>query len=343
MERRVALPPSQIVLTGAGRPLGFANWARRLVSICVFGAAALALTAGAVVWLPLALLVDAARNERLATTRALAFLSIFFVLEMAGVFRAAWIWLRYRGAAPERFAEENIALQRWWTTKLQRAAFGIFRISTEIEGAEACRPGPLVAMFRHVSVADTLLPMMLIGTPHRIALRWVLKSELLWDPCMDIVGNRLRNCFVSRMPETSAEDVAAVGTLMNDLGETHGVAIYPEGTRFSHAKRQRLIDKLGDAAAAFEHVLPPRLGGALALLENNGAHADVIFCAHTGFEGVTSLGDLWRGALIDTTLRIRLWRVPYAEIPNTREERIEWLLSEWKKVDDFVARSVSRP
>lgn len=52
----------------------------------------------------------------------------------------------------------------------------------EVEGVNALQPGPLVVLMRHASLADTLLPAVVIAS-HGIRLRYVLKRELLWDPC----------------------------------------------------------------------------------------------------------------------------------------------------------------
>ena len=138
-------------------------------------------------------------------------------------------------------------------------------------------------------------------------------------------------------------------SLMDDMPDDAGVVIYPEGTRFSAAKRQRILDKLEhgpDAkrlaqVQALTHVLPPRVGGALALLRQN-ERADALFCAHHGLEGGGSFAELINGGLIGRTVRIKLWRVPYAAIPTTRGERIDWLLGQWQQVDTFVGKCVAQ-
>ncbi len=342
----VPLAPARILLTGVSSGASFTTWARRLVSFSLFFILALVLVVTSPITVPLALLLDAVRRKRLATLRALGFFGLYLGCETLGLVAAGWLWLCHLRSSRERFVARNLELQRWWTGTLQRGAFRIFSLRTAVTGAEHAAGGPLIALFRHCSVADTLLPMTLIGIPHRIALRWVLKAELLWDPCLDVVGGRLRNCFVSRMPETRDRDVEAVGQLMDGLGPDDGVVIYPEGTRFSAAKRQRALDRLaqsGDAAAlaeaqALEHVLVPRLGGVMALLENNRARADVVFCAHTGLEGIATFADLWNGRVIGNTVHVALWRVPFAAIPEGQKARIEWILREWAEVNAFVAK-----
>jgi hypothetical protein len=121
------------------------------------------------------------------------------------------------------------------------------------------------------------------------------------------------------------------------------VLIYPEGTRFTAAKRARALERLAarqpqrlPAARAMTHVLPPHLGGPLALLEG-GSRADVLFVAHTGLEGAATLGDIWAGALVGRTVRVRLWRVARAAIPAGRAERTAWLDREWARVDAWCA------
>jgi hypothetical protein len=59
-------------------------------------------------------------------------------------------------------------------------------------------PYPVIVFLRYASVADTLLPAVFLANPNGLKLRYVLKHELLLDPCLDIVGNRLPNSFVQR-------------------------------------------------------------------------------------------------------------------------------------------------
>jgi hypothetical protein len=147
--------------------------------------------------------------------------------------------------------------------------------------------------------------------------------------------------------------VAAVARLAADLGPEDGVLIYPEGTRFSEAKRARVLATLEARGAAVElerarrlrHVLPPRRGGPLALLEasaRSATPADALFCAHAGFEGGTTLGELLRGELIGRTVYIRFWRVRSAEIPSSPDSRTAWLSGEWEKVEGFVKDHTNR-
>ena len=95
----------------------------------------------------------------------------------------------------------------------------VFALRTVIEGEDAIEPGPILVFIRHVSQADTLLPVVLITRRHGIALRFVLKQELLWDPCLDIVGHRLPNVFVRRGSGESEREIAAVQRLTGRISD----------------------------------------------------------------------------------------------------------------------------
>jgi len=131
--------------------------------------------------------------------------------------------------------------------------------------------------------------------------------------------------------------------LARDLGSRDGVLIYPEGTRFSTAKRRRVLDRLEqnsdtrmlEYANSLTSVLPPRLGGTLGLLDA-ARESDVVVCAHTGFEGTASLGDIWKGALVNQIVRIQFRRIPRSAIPTDRDGQVAWILEEWQRVGAWV-------
>jgi 1-acyl-sn-glycerol-3-phosphate acyltransferase len=277
-------------------------------------------------------------------TRCALFFPFYFSCEVFGIVASFVIWAAsgvWLGASRERFLDWNFALQRLWAGALCRGAQRIFRVGIEIEGADEIRDGPVIVFLRHASVADTLLPAVFIANPNGLKLRYVLKHQLLLDPCLDIVGNRLPNSFVRR----NSGDGYRVLELMRDLGPRDGVIIYPEGTRFTDAKRKMIIDQLerkGEVylykqARLLKNVLPPRLGGALSLLDRNEA-ADVVFCAHFGFDGVVDLRDFLRGSLVGRSVKVRFWRVPFASIPTTRDGRRDWLFENWTRVDEWVGK-----
>jgi 1-acyl-sn-glycerol-3-phosphate acyltransferase len=138
--------------------------------------------------------------------------------------------------------------------------------------------------------------------------------------------------------------------IARNLGPRDGILIYPEGTRFSEAKRKRVLERFcqkGDAkmleyARSLGFVLPPRTGGTVGLLEA-APEADVVICAHTGFEGAASLAALWKGALLHQVIRVQFRRIPRDQIPAGRDARVAWILEEWQKVGAWVESHQSSP
>src|SRR4030095_7187674 len=86
-----------------------------------------------------------------------------------------------------------------------------------------------------VAADDTLLPAVFASDPHRLRLGNVMKRELLWDPCLDVVGQRTRNAFVRRGSAERDKELALLRQLAAAAGEKDGVLLFPEGTRFSRA------------------------------------------------------------------------------------------------------------
>ena len=314
--------------------------ARRTITIPGYFFAFALLVALAPAALALALAIDLVRGRQSSLARAYVMIAAFFSCEMLGLARAFWVWLT--GGA--RDLDRNFRLQWWWNAMIFGVARRAFSMSVEIDGLEHMERGPVLFMLRHASVGDTLLAAALVSPRTSMRLRYVLKRELTWDPCLDVVGHRLPNAFVERGSMNPERERALVADLARALGPHDGVLIYPEGTRFSQRGRAAAIaaleasdPALAARARSLTHVLPPKLGGPLALLDA-APGVDVVFGAHVGFDGVRRLSDLANGALLGRTIRLSMRRVSAAEIPTNRDARIAWLYDEWGKVDAFVGR-----
>jgi 1-acyl-sn-glycerol-3-phosphate acyltransferase len=320
------------------------RWRRRLVTIpgvfLALGVAAAALP----VLVPLALIVDLIRpagRRTLASVRLVLFAGAFLFIEALGLCLLALGGLAALGSRSRREAL-TWPIQRFYTGMQMAAVKALFALRFETEGAElAAAGGPVLVMVRHASVVDVLVPSAFIANPHRRRLRYVLKRELLADPCLDVAGHWLPNRFVARDGADTQGEIDALRALKAGIGEGEGVLVYPEGTRFTERKRERALDRLrGDPAALaraerLRHVLPVRPGGPLALLEA-APPCDVLFVAHHGLEGSASLADLWAGTLVGKTVRVKLWREAHASIPGGREARLAWLADRWQRLDDWI-------
>jgi 1-acyl-sn-glycerol-3-phosphate acyltransferase len=321
------------------------RWRRRLLTIpgVVLGLGLV--TLGLPLLLVAALgadLVRPAGRRTLASVRLALFLEAFLFIEAACLALLGAIWLVTLGSAARRAALTWPA-QRLYTATLMRAAAALFALRFEIEGEDlASGGGPVLVLVRHASIVDVLVPGVFIANRHRLRLRYVLKRELLAAPCLDVAGHFLPNWFVARDGADTRREIEAIRALKTGLGPEDGVLIYPEGTRFSRQKRLRALERLAgdpDALARAErlrHLLPLRPGGSLALLEAPPA-CDVLFVGHSGLEGFASIADIWAGALVGKTLRVRFWRARAAEIPEGREARLAFLQAGWQRMDDWLS------
>jgi 1-acyl-sn-glycerol-3-phosphate acyltransferase len=264
---------------------------------------------------------------------------VYLAVEVAGLTMLLLFWIVTGWGRRRRLLLRlTYALQGWWGEALLGAVRLIFRVRLEVEGDEVVSPGPLVLMVRHASLVDTLLPSVLVLRRHHIGLRHILKRELLWDPALDVAGNTLPNYFVDRRRGTG--EIEAVRALADGLGPGDGVAIWPEGTRFTPERQARALTALGrqdpDLAAlasGFRHVLPPRLGGPLALLD---AGTDVVVCAHVGFDGMSHVKSILGGGIVGSTVRVAFWRIASAAIPSDHQGRVRWLFEQWRAVDEWI-------
>ena len=141
-------------------------------------------------------------------------------------------------------------------------------VTIDVEAAEVLHPAPVVLLVRHASLADSLLTAWVVTEHAGLRPRVVLKRELLADPCLDIVGNRLPNCFVDRNAEDTAPGLAEIERMGATMDADSVSIIFPEGTRANPAKRRRALDRIAERDAEragrlerLEHVLPPRPAG----------------------------------------------------------------------------------
>lgn len=321
---------------------------RRIISLSALFLSVIALVGLLPLWLALGLLVDLGnalrgRPLRLSAVRCALFLTLVALGEAWGVLVAFGLWLRRARLGPAAWEEAHYALQRRWAALLVDGTTRLYGMRARIEGAEALDGRPMLLLMRHVSVADGLFAVRYVNVEHGYRLRFVLKRELCWDPCLDIVGHRLPNAFVRRDGADSAREIARVRALADGLGPAEGVILFAEGTRFSPERRARALARLAEEgraellerARALRRTLPPRPGGVLGLMEQNPG-LDVVICGHVGLEPATRLYDFVDGALVGAELVFRFWRFPAAEIPREPEARLGWLYERWAEMDAWV-------
>lgn len=308
---------------------------RRAITVPTVTAMAATLVATAPAWGALSVAVDLGRgNRRLPSLRAASLATAWSSLETVGVAASALLWTT--GRAPHE--QSTYALQRWWAHRLLAATHLAAGMALVIDGDDVVAPGPVVLAPRHSSIADTLIPVWLLAR-HDMRPRYVLKRDLLLDPCLDIVGHRIPNHFVARGGDATDEELRAITAMTATMGPRDGAVIYPEGTIADPNRRARALASISQTdpqrarrLAALQRLLPPRHAGLRAALDG-AAEADVVFVDHTGLEPFSTIASATSEIPLREPVRIRLRRVPRHEIPTERADFRRWLDDEWLRVD----------
>ncbi len=312
---------------------------RRLQSIPALLLGAVLLVLLLPIWLPLASLADVVRGRfRLPTARLLAFGLLWSLLETAGVSVAFALWLTGR----RKDQAVHYRLQRWWAARLMDALRVTTGVRIEAADASCLQPGPAIMLCRHASLADSLVSAWVVTSGARMNPRYVLKRELLLDPCLDVVGNRLPNYFLDRNATDSAVELAALGELSAGLRNDEIAIIFPEGTRSSAKKRARAMEKIrekdptrADRLDSLQHLLPPRPAGSAALIDGCPT-ADIVVAWHVGFDGLDTFGGILRHlSRPPIPVRFHARRIARADVPSG-EAFTRWLDDQWIRADHDV-------
>ena len=299
-----------------------------------------------------ALLVDLFRaitsRKPFMALRLVAFLWIYLAADTSALLAMFALWLASGfGRNRERMADSTWHLQQFWVRVLLGSVKLLFGVRIVDEGAECLRPGPVIVLIRHASIVDNLLPSALVAARERIRLRYIIKRELLSEPCLDVGGQRLPNYFVRRDTGEKIER-QRIGELARGMGSEDGLLLYPEGTRFTAERRQRALEKIAERdpqraarLEPIEYLLPPKVGGLLAVLDET-PQADVVLMVHHGFDGLRLISDIWGGALVNREINVRFTRITSDQIPSDREQRVEWLDGLWLEADRWVAAKATQ-
>jgi 1-acyl-sn-glycerol-3-phosphate acyltransferase len=290
-----------------------------------------------------------ARRKPWMAVRLILMMWWFLAGEVYGLLSLLRIWVLALGRDSATRRDRLYRLKRRWLGSHVRGLKALFGLRFEIEGLALAGPGPILLMTRHASIIDNTLPDVIVGGAHRMGFRFVIKRELQMLPTIDIGGRWIPTLFIRRASGDTASELAKMQPLFEHLGPFDGLMIYPEGTRCTDEKLARakeiIAERQPEIAALAEplrHLLPPRLGGTVAMLEGaRDAGADVIVFGHVGLDGFEYISDIWAGGLVGTTVRLQFWRYPASEVPADRDELIEWLYARWLELDEWVGSVLS--
>lgn len=315
---------------------------RRVVTITVVWVLLALLLVTSPVTFPLATLVDAVtRRPGWPTVRMVAFAVAALWIEATSELVVLWSWVS-QPFSRRSWTERNHALMHWWAGRLIRGAQRVVGLRFHVEGPTDLGPGPLIVFSQHVSIVDAVMPAYLLGTEGGWYLRYTLTRGLRFDPCLDIVGQRIPNHFVARGQADNAEGLATLRTLVSGMEADEAAVIFPGGGLFTPAGLARAQAKLAErgspqaeAARGLRHVLPPRPGGALAFFDG-APDANVVIVGHVGFEQVGSVKRLRRVLPLRRPVEIRVWRHDRATVPEGDEARLDWLYARWAEMDEWI-------
>lgn len=319
---------------------------RRTVSIGAVFVATAVLMPATIVLLPLLFVVDlVTAPRRLPRCRGYLFLLYYLAWECIAAVATGLLWvLSGFGLFLDRrwMQHLHVRLQQVWAAAQLAAMARLLHLRFDHTEVGDLPDGPLVCLARHASMIDTLIPMELFTAAGR-RCRYVLKSELTWDPALDIVGHRLPNHFADRSGAQTERELAAIRQLATGLDDDEVLVIFPEGTRFTTEKRDRVLQKLADggspqlaAATALTQTMPPRVGGVGAVFDG-APDARVLILAHTGLEGLASFGSILAAIPMRWPVRVATWTAPR---PADDGERTDWLFDQWAVVDRWVEERV---
>jgi 1-acyl-sn-glycerol-3-phosphate acyltransferase len=317
-------------------PLQDARLRRALtVPAVTLGSAALGSTVG--VWAPVAGALDLARSGlRFPRLRMLSFAWAWTTLEAFGAGAASALWLTGRGG--DRAA--HYALQRWWAARLVDTLGLLADLRFEIDGLDVLAPGPIVVCARHVSIADALVPAWLLGRV-RMRPRYVLKDDLLLDPSLDIVGHRVPNHFLDRVPDDRGAELQAIEQLARGMGRDDAAVIFPEGMVVTDRRRARAVEQLAARdperaarLAGLRVLAPVRPAGTAALL-CGAPDADLVLLTHVGLEPLQRVADASAHVPLRDAVRVRIRRIARADVPAASDFPT-WMDEQWSAADAAV-------
>jgi 1-acyl-sn-glycerol-3-phosphate acyltransferase len=299
--------------------------------------------------------VAAPFTRRRRVLRLSLFGALYLVLDAILLLCCAAVWLRHPLPGrrdPDRWSKTHQALLRRTLALLVAAARPLFGFRVELHeppDSSQITGKPLLVVARHGGPGDSFaLVEILLSVYHRRPLI-VLKESLCWDPGLDVVLSRLPSCFVRK--GDGARVAGRLAELAAAMQNDDAILIFPEGGNWTPRRHSRAIARLRRAgrrqaaadAASNRNVLPPQPAGLLACLQGRPG-LDVAIVAHTGLEDLVSPAALWRALpLRDRPMVVRWWHEPAASVPDTEEERREWLRLQWAVVDSWIdARKAAR-
>lgn len=278
----------------------------------------------------------------------------YFSHELGGLIACGALWLAAGGGwliGTERFQRLHWRLLAWYMSGL--AASGRRALDIEVAAelsSDVARvleaDAPVIVLSRHAGPGDTIFITDQLMSRFRRRPSVVFKESIEFDPCVDILANRLPQGTIDASDREEAE--RRIEQVVTELAPRGALLLFPEGGNFTSERRRSALKRLRrkgrrDSAAraeAMPNVMPPQPSGTLAALRARQG-ADVVFAAHTGLGLAAYPGQFWHDMPIGRDLHVRMWLEPSDRVPVTPEEQVDWLYDWWKRLDDWIEGQAS--
>ncbi|HIB45164.1 MAG TPA: acyltransferase [Candidatus Lambdaproteobacteria bacterium] len=225
-----------------------------------------------------------------------------------------------------------------------------FQIDWDIEGLDNLSPdGTYLVISNHLSLLDIPVAQ---GMFYRQIpfLRFFIKQELVWVPFLGQAlwaleyptMKRYSKETLIKKPELRGKDLeTAQRSCEKLLGRPVTILNYPEGTRFTHAKKAK-------TKSSFNHLLKPRAGGIHTVLSSLGDQLTAILNVTLVYPGHSSpnLADLMQGRVPRIVVRIEALKLGKGVVPSLEEIRgkggslavRKCLFELWKEKDSLISK-----
>ena len=201
----------------------------------------------------------------------------------------------------------------------------VIGVKINIEGKFKNHPSPIV-ISNHQSWVDIPIIHHAI-TDRGPIIKFLVKRQLVWVP---IIGWL---CLILGFPRlhrgkghgAREKDYATIRKFSEKSNKESGaILIFPEGTRFSEAKRKA-------QSSPYRHLLNPRIGGLRILKEAGDPDTPIIDLTLIYLGGNSNFWECLHGATSVIEVKISVYRL------GDIEDLSEWLSERWKEKESLIS------
>jgi len=322
------------------------RWLRRLViAPIVFVGAAVFTVISPAVHLVAAIVDLIVDRKRMRISRLAGIGLAFCVGEVFGLFALFTVWVASGfGLFMKRpiWVKANNILTGQYLELVTNAI--VFFVGFEFKATFDHKPDKAqVLLARHAGPGDALRLMKIVSRDLGRRCHAVGAAKLQWDPFLDIAGERLDFHYLLQTPKDTTAELDKIRTLTAGMGADETLVLCPEGGNFTPKRKENRIalerergrqDRV-ELAESLKHTLLPKTGGVIAAIEG-APDATVTFLGHAGLDDIHSFRALWQLMPLRRTVVARAWDVSMSDFPEDWAGRSEWLMEQWKRVDDWI-------